>query len=76
MDKSKCEIAKVMVVKWKGSTYYIQRMPSLYNLGQDYAIMKDRKRLYFGRYETEKEAAKILLNYLTRELQQREIALD
>lgn len=64
MNKSKCEICKVFVVKNSRSTYYVQRMPGLYGNSVRYVVMKDRKRYITYDYQTEKQAVITLLNVL------------
>lgn len=67
MDKSNCKIAKVFAVKDTRHTYYVQVMPGFYDMGRDFAIMKDRKRLYFGRMKDQRQAIGWLLKYLTEQ---------
>lgn len=73
MDKSKCKVAKVFTVKDSRNTYYVQVMPGLCGLGQDYMVMKDRKQLCYTRYRTSKGAIDWLLTYLCRNLDQMEM---
>lgn len=73
MDKSKCKIAKVFMVKDQQDTYYVQVMPGHYDFGRDFAIMKNRKRLYYGRVKDQRSAIGWLLKYL---MEQNERQLD
>lgn len=73
MDKSGCKIAKVFTVKDCRNTYYVQLMPGNWGCGTNYQVMKDRKRLYYGRFNTSKEAIGWLLAYLCRNLEQMEM---
>ena len=62
-------VHKVFVVRDRSHKYYVQEMPGPWGIGRDYAIMKDRKRLYYGRMETAENAKRWLLQYLLRELE-------
>lgn len=76
MDKSDCTIVKVFTVKdSNGHTYYVQRMPGLYNFGIRFNVMQDRRRLYYGDFRTGKEAISWLLGYLAKQLDQLELPL-
>ena len=66
MDQS--SIVKVFRVDWHGHKYYVQEMPGVWCISRDYAVMCDRRRLYRGRFETERQAVGWLLAYLWREL--------
>lgn len=62
------EVIKVFSVKDASHHYYVQEMPGYWGLGRDYTVMKDRRRLYAGRFKTAREAVAWLIAYLTREL--------
>ena len=62
-------VHKVFVVRDRLHTYYVQEMPGMWGCGRNYAIMKDRKRLYYGRMDTAENAKRWLLQYLLRELE-------
>lgn len=66
-------VRKVCVTKWRGHTYYVQEMPAYWGCGRDFAVMKDRKKWYFDRFKTEKEAVGWMLEKLCRELNQMEM---
>lgn len=66
-------IVKVFSVKWRGHHYYVQEMPGLWGLGRNFAVMKDRERWYYGRFDTRREAVAWCLAALCRELNQLEI---
>lgn len=71
MDKSDCTIVKVFTVKdSSGHTYYVQRMPGMYNFGIRFVVMQDRRRLCYDDFRTGKEAIAWLLAYLCRSLDQ------
>ena len=64
------KVRKVFTAKWGGHTWYVQQMPGMWQCGRDYAVMKDRRRIYYGRFKEEREAVKWLLDKLDRELNQ------
>lgn len=68
MDES--SIYKVFVVKDGKHTYYVQEMPGSWGMGRDYAVMKDRKRLYAGRFDSKDKAVTWLLKHLLQERNQ------
>lgn len=68
-------VHKVFSVRDRNHHYYIQEMPGYWDCGRDYAVMKDRKRLYGGRFKTKKEAVAWLLTYLCSSLDQTELNL-
>ena len=68
-------IHKVFVAKDRTHTYYVQEMPGYWDYGRNYAVMKDRKRLYGGRFDSYKQAVGWLLAYLSRELDRPELDL-
>lgn len=68
-------IKKVFSLSWRGHRYYVQVMPGYLGMGRDYAIMKDRKRLYGERFHNEKDATLWLLSYLSRELEAPELEM-
>ena len=61
-------VVKVFVVKDGGHTYYVQEMPGSWGLGRDWAVMKNRRRLYLGRFTNKKDAVCWLLGYIQRNL--------
>lgn len=67
------KVRKVFTAKWGGHTWYVQQMPGMWQLGRDYAVMKDRRRIYYGRFKTEREAVAWCLAALCRELKQQKI---
>lgn len=58
------KIVKVFSVKDAGRHYYIQEMPGYWNDGRDYAVMKNRKRLYSGRFKNRESAIAWLLKVI------------
>lgn len=68
-------VHKVFVVRDRSHKYYVQEMPGWWDTGRNYAVMKDRKRLYAGRFDSYKQAVGWLLAYLCRELDQIELDL-
>ena len=68
-------IKKIFSLSWRGHRYYVQEMPGYWSCGRNYAVMKDRKRLYAGRFNHEKDAVQWLLNYLSRELETPELEM-
>lgn len=69
-------IKKIISIGMDGHRYYVQEMPGYWNLGRDYAVMKDRKRLYYGgRFKSRKDAVLWLLSYLSREVESPELEL-
>lgn len=73
MDQN--SVIKVFVVKDGAHTYYIQEMPGYWGLGRDYAVMKDRKKLYGGRIRSLDDAKRWLLLQLIRDLEQQKLDL-
>ena len=73
MDQN--SVIKVFVVKDGAHTYYIQEMPGYWGLGRDYAVMKDRKKLYGGRMRSLDDAKRWLLLQLIRDLEQQKLDL-
>lgn len=69
------KIKKIISIGMGGHRYYVQEMPGFWNLGRDYAVMMDRKRLHAGRFNSRKDAVLWLLSYLSRELEQPELEL-
>ena len=69
------KIKKIISIGMAGHRYYVQEMPGFCNLGRDYAVMKDRKRLHTARFNSRKDAVLWLLSYLSRELEAPELAL-
>lgn len=59
-------IVKVFSIKDGGHHYYIQEMPGYWDFGRDYAVMKDRKRLYYGRFKSRQQAIIWLLKLLVQ----------
>lgn len=57
-------VHKIFVIKDRSHTYYVQEMPGMWGINRDYAIMKDRKRLYYGRMKSAEDAVRWLLQYL------------
>lgn len=53
-----------------GNHYYVQEMPGYWNMGRDYAVMKNRKRYYAGRFRALVDAKRWLLQQLLRDLDQ------
>lgn len=72
-----CErsIIKVLTVKDGKSTYYVQEMPGMWQSGRDYAVMCNRRRIYYGRFKTKEEAKAWLLKRLLTDMGQRAIDL-
>lgn len=68
-------VVKVFVVKDGAHTYYIQEMPGYWGIGRDYAVMKDRKKLYGGRMSSLDDAKRWLLLQLIRDLEQQTLDL-
>lgn len=68
-------IKKIFSLRWRGHRYYVQVMPGYWNMGRDYAEMKDRKRLYAGRFKNERLAVLWLLGYLRQELEAPELEM-
>ena len=68
-------IKKIFSLSWRGHRYYVQEMPGYWSYGRSFAVMKDRKRLYAGRFENEKNAVSWLLSYLSRELEAPELEM-
>lgn len=66
-------IIKVLTIKENGHCYYVQEMPKTYNLGRDFAVMKDRKRLTPLRFDRYEEAKAWLLKRLLVDMGQRSI---
>lgn len=60
-------IVKVFSIKDAGHHYYIQEMPGYWDCGRDYAVMKDRKRLYYGRFKSRQQAIIWLLKLLVQD---------
>ena len=58
---------KLFVVKDGPHTYYVQEMPGYYGVGRDYAVMKDRKRYYAGRFAHVDLAIEWLLKQLLQD---------
>lgn len=69
------KIKKIISIGMNGHRYYVQEMPGYWNLGRDYAVMMDRKRLHLARFNSRKDAVLWLLSYLSRELEQPELEL-
>lgn len=63
------KIKKIISIGMGGHRYYVQEMPGYWNLGRNYAVMKDRKRLHQARFNSHKDAVLWLLSYLSRELE-------
>lgn len=68
-------VHKVFVVRDRAHKYYVQEMPGWWDTGRNYAVMKDRKRLYAGRFDSYKQAVAWLLAYLCRSIDQLELDL-
>jgi hypothetical protein len=62
------KVVKVFSIKDAAHNYYVQEMPGYWGIGRDFVVMKDRRRLYAGRFKTAREAVVWLIAYLTREL--------
>lgn len=71
-DKS---VVKILTVKDGKNTYYVQEMPGMWQCGRDYAVMHNRKRMYYGRFKTKEEAKAWLLKRLLTDMGQRAIDL-
>lgn len=68
-------VVKVLTVKDGKSTYYVQEMPAFWGCGRNYAVMCNRKRLYYGRFDTKELAKAWLLKRLLSDMGQRAIDL-
>lgn len=68
-------VHKVFSVRDRGHHYYIQEMPGYWDCGRDYAVMKDRKRIYRGRFSSVQDAKRWLLKLLINELTAAELDL-
>ena len=68
-------VHKVFSVRDRCHHYYIQEMPGHWDCGRDYAVMKDRKRLYSGRFHSVQDAKRWLLQLLINELTAAELDL-
>lgn len=68
-------VHKVFSVRDRGHHYYIQEMPGYWDYGRDYAVMKDRKRLYYGRFKHVEDAKRWLLQLLIRDLEAAQLDL-
>lgn len=75
METNEKSIVKVFSVKDGGHSYYVQEMPGLWGLGRDFAVMKDRERFYYGRFDTKDKAKAWLLKRLLVDMGQRAIDL-
>lgn len=69
------KIKKIISIGMGRHRYYVQEMPGYWNLGRDYAVMMDRKRLHAERFNSRKDAVLWLLSYLSRELEKPELEL-
>lgn len=67
------KIKKIISIGMNGHRYFVQEMPGYWNLGRDYAVMMDRKRLHAKRFNSRKDAVLWLLSYLSRELNTQEL---
>lgn len=70
------KIKKIISIGMGGHRYYVQEMPGYWNLGREYAAMKDRKRLHRERFFDQKNAVLWLLSYLSREISAPELDLS
>lgn len=73
--KGERSIIKVLTIKECGRTYYVQSMPGYGGLGRNYAVMRDRERFYYGRFDTYGSAKAWLLKRLLTDMGQRAIDL-
>ena len=60
-------VVKVFSIKDGNRHYYVQEMPGPWGMGRDWAVMKDRRRLYQQRFRSKKDAVCWLLGYVQRE---------
>lgn len=68
-------VHKVFSVRDRAHSYYIQEMPGYWGCERNYAVMKDRKRLYAGRFNHVEDAKRWLLQLLIRDLETQQLDL-
>lgn len=61
-------ICKVMVVKTKLGTYYVQEMPGWWQRGRRFVIMKDRRQYQYRDYDNCNAACAAMLEAVRRDV--------
>lgn len=61
-------ICKIMVVKTKIGTYYVQEMPGWCDFGRRFVIMKDRRQYQTRNYENSDAACAAMLEAVRRDV--------